>query len=490
MTTKGSHSGARRAKRWILAFVGTAVFHGAVLFILAWTLRPDPLVRVISVVPPYDQTVELFPAQAIAPVVFLSAGSHDPTPEAAALYRVEPSGERVLLSRAHRHPEKSSALQFDPVDTDGAYEIVVEESVVSAPFAFDGEPDSLPSGDGKPGGRFVSAFSVVHKSHEVMTASLYDPDKPMANEEPAQKSVESSAPQTVQPPTPPTPPRKSTKRPPKSSPETPKSPIVQENVSPVPALPTDNTAPAPLTPQSLRVSPLNLAPSLLAQSADTARQIFEERDTNTFVQAANLAKKRHDAAYNADGPVIGPGQEGNSLSHQKDVAEYLALMHKEIHPLWAHGFLLRLDTIYRRPGDRINNPDLEAVLEITLDSLGKVTDVRMVRSSGITEYDSEAIHVAWNSSPGLPIPGEMRSPNGKAYIHWTFWRDSRQCGVFGVKVFKYEGSRRDSLDFSLKAVQLQEKKLGLTPSSIPGRTSSRPTAPETPLPEKINPLED
>ena len=124
--------------------------------------------------------------------------------------------------------------------------------------------------------------------------------------------------------------------------------------------------------------------------------------------------------------------------------------------------------------------------------------MRMVKSSGITEYDNEAIHVAWNSSPKVPIPDEMRSNNGKGYIHWTFWRDARQCGVFGVKVFKYEGSKRDALDFSLKAVQVQEKKLGLTPSAMPhgiepdrtenkasGWAEQKPTDFET-----INPLED
>jgi TonB family protein len=143
----------------------------------------------------------------------------------------------------------------------------------------------------------------------------------------------------------------------------------------------------------------------------------------------------------------------------------------------------------------LNSSDLEAVLEITLDSLGNVSDVRMVRSSGITDYDNEAIHVAWNASPKMPPPAEMRSPNGKSYIHWTFWRDGRQCGVFGVKVFKYKGTQRDALNFSLKAVQLQEKKLGLKPSvvSIPGienlKTDPEPSS-SSPLPEKINPLED
>jgi TonB family protein len=173
--------------------------------------------------------------------------------------------------------------------------------------------------------------------------------------------------------------------------------------------------------------------------------------------------------------VIGVGHQGNSVSHSKEVEEYLALMHKEIHPLWAHGYLLRLDTIYRKPGSRLDNSNLEAVLEITLNSVGTVTDVRVVKSSGISDYDSAAIDVAWHSSPQIAPPHVMISKNGKSYVHWTFWRDGRQCGVFGVKVFKLDGTSRDALNFSLKAVNQQERKLGLTPSvmNIPG-TKNQP----------------
>ena len=180
--------------------------------------------------------------------------------------------------------------------------------------------------------------------------------------------------------------------------------------------------------------------------------------------------------------------------------EYLALMHKEIHPLWAHGYLLRLDTIYRKPGSRLDNSNLEAVLEITLNSVGTVTDVRVVKSSGISDYDSAAIDVAWHSSPQIAPPHVMISKNGKSYVHWTFWRDGRQCGVFGVKVFKLDGTSRDALNFSLKAVNQQERKLGLTPSvmNIPG-TKNQPNPQPDPsesqnaqesLPQRINPLED
>ncbi len=497
-------------KRWSAAWLAAIVLHALLVGIIAWRLLPDRDVHVSGMVPAPGETVSLLPAQAIEPAVFFTSKPDNLNPEAAFLYRVQADGTRELVSGARAHPKRDFGFQFDAVFEPGNYEIVVldgSRGVVSDPNYFDGEFEgAFPSGNGKPGGAFSAQFKIEYKAHEVMTASLYEPDKPMKNEEPAAKSVqqEPRKPEkpVQQPKTPPQEPKAPRKPRPQKPSDAPKTPAVAENLAPIESSPdVENTEPShiAISPENLRISPFNFAPELMNESAQIAAQNFAERDTNKFVAAADLAKKRYEAAYNADGPVIGPGQQGNSLSHQKDVAEYLALMHKEIHPLWAHGYLLRLDTIYRQPGSAINNPDLEAVLEITLDGLGAVSDVRMVRSSGITDYDNEAIHVAWNSSPGTPPPKEMQSPNGRSYIHWTFWRDQRQCGVFGVKVFRLTGSKRDALNFSLKAVQAQEKKLGLQPSVIqlPGDGNAKPSQspepsepPVIPPSERINPLED
>lgn len=494
-------------RRWTAAWTLAVLAHAALVGIIAWKLFPDELVQVSGMVPAPGETVELLPAQAIEPAVFFASKPETFNLQGAQLYRVMPDGRRELVSDAHLHPKRQFGLQFEAVSEPGTYEIVIldgSQDVIVGPRALDGEfVGTFPTGDGEAGGSFSARFELAHKKHEVMTATMYDPKKPLANEEPAAASVpampqkppqQKATPKPVKEVKPPKPVKVPSK--PKPSPkETPKLPV-KEATSPLPPAEavTETPSPVAVSPEHLRISPMNFAPSLLEAAAQTAAETFAERDTNKFVAAAAESKRRYEAAY-AQGPVIGPGQQGNSLSHQKDVAEYLALMHKEIHPLWAHGYLLRLDTIYRRPGSALNSSDLEAILEITLDSMGSVSDVRMVRSSGLTDYDNEAIHVAWNSSPKMPPPAEMRSPNGKSYIHWTFWRDGRQCGVFGVKVFKYKGSQRDALNFSLKAVQLQEKKLGLKPSvvGLPGieNLKSEPEPPPPPpLPEKINPLED
>ena len=497
-----------RPKRWVVAWGLAIVIHVLIFGAISWSLKSDLSVTVSAMVPSPDEVVELYPAQALVPTVYFDHKPEFLNGAAASLYRIDETG-RHFVSAGHVHESRPYALQFDAIVDDGTYEIVVETTIVEEPRYFDGEYlGRLPSGDGVAGGEYRAQFEIVHKQREIFTAEVYDPSKPQVNQEAAAsaqrpKPKPEPAPAKKSKPAP-APPKKSKPAPEKKAPpqpaETPQSAAITEAIAPTAPTSAASTGTI-LTPQNLAVGPMNLAPSLVQQSAQIARETFEARDVNAFVQAANVAKSRYEAAYNPAGPVIKQGEQGNSLSHQKDVAEYLALMHKEIHRLWAHDYLLRLNTVFRSPGNRLNDPDLEAVVEITINARGEVVDVRMVRSSGITEYDNEAIHVAWNASPKVPIPDEMRSNNGKGYVHWTFWRDGRQCGVFGVKVYKYEGSKRDALDFSLKAVQVQEKKLGLTPSTLLGGLKSRKSSsgsgetapsssPDAAVYETINPLDD
>ena len=465
-----------------MAWTVAILAHILLASVIAWRLLPDRDVRVSNMIPAPDMTVELMPAEALVPAVFFTAKPESLHGGAAMLYKIEDDGTRTLVSEGAPHEKRKYGLQFAPVADPGTYEIVVRdgaEGVVTTPLYFDGEFDGhFPSGNGDPGGVYRAQFKVAHKENEIMTASLFDEKKPLENAEAPTSPVANPQPPQepeVQPKPVPKPPENPVKKPEKKPPkppkppkETPKVPEVPESIAPMPTgeAVTDAPSPVALTPEMLQVSAFNLAPELYEESAKTADRVFAQQDTNQFVAAANQAKQRLDAAYNADGPVIKPGHEGNSLSHHKDVEEYLADMHNKIHELWAYGFLLRLDTVYREKASRMNNVNMTAVVEITMDSLGEVIDVRIVRSSGVMEYDAEAIHVAWNSSPGYAPPDRMRSKNGKSYIHWTFWRDQRQCGVFGVKVFTLQGTKQEALNYSLKAVNVHEKKLGMTPSLI------------------------
>ena len=56
----------------------------------------------------------------------------------------------------------------------------------------------------------------------------------------------------------------------------------------------------------------------------------------------------------------------------------------------------------------------------------------MVRASGLLEYDVAAVDVAYSAGPYPDPPREIRSANGKIYVHWHFYRDERQCATSGV----------------------------------------------------------
>ena len=487
-------------KHWAKAWGITLVVHIILFVVLAWFLRPDNLVRVVRVTPLPDEVVDLLPTQSLRPLVYFSKSGV--RLQSVHLCRVDENGTKISCVKAARHAENDQAVVFDAVHAPGRYELVIEEDAFDEPLSFDGEfLGALPSGDGEPGGEFKVFFEINEKPQELVTASVFDAKKPVMNEASASKAGKTEV-------TPPQKPVKTHEKPKPKKQKKQQPPAPAEIKAPVASAPEQtpseiSNAPSTikLNPQILQISPQSMSPTLLMEAAHVAEAVFQARDTNAIVEEAARAKKEINSAYNADGPTVGIGERGNAVSHEKDVAEYLALMHKEIHPRWAEGYLLRLDTVYRGADRRLSNPELEAVMEITLDSLGKVIDVRVVRSSGITDYDAEAIHVAWRCSPGTTPPQKMLSKDGKAYIHWTFWRDTRQCGVFGVKVYRLDRGRREDLEFSLKKVQQMEKKLGLQPSMIQGVSGSNhalshetepnpsPQSPD-PVKENINPLAD
>jgi hypothetical protein len=59
----------------------------------------------------------------------------------------------------------------------------------------------------------------------------------------------------------------------------------------------------------------------------------------------------------------------------------------------------------------------------------------MVKSSGLTVYDSAAIDVVYSAAPYPAPPPTILSGDGKVYLHWTFHRNEEACGTAGVDTF-------------------------------------------------------
>ena len=123
-------------------------------------------------------------------------------------------------------------------------------------------------------------------------------------------------------------------------------------------------------------------------------------------------------------------------SRKSAYAAWVAGVHRGIHRLWGMGYLRHLDLSHGM-GHELSDPSLKATIEFVVDGpTGAIEEVTIVSTSGAIAYDSEAIRVVYAVAPTQPAPQEVQSPDGKVYVHWTFWRDTRQCGTFGVSIYK------------------------------------------------------
>lgn len=129
---------------------------------------------------------------------------------------------------------------------------------------------------------------------------------------------------------------------------------------------------------------------------------------------------------------------GNQIAinaRRSEYAGYIAAIHRKIHRLWGIGYLRHLDTRFGG-GHPLSNPSLRSIIELVIDARsGQVEEANIVETSGVLEYDAEAIRVVLAVSAGGPAPSAIVSPDNKVYLHWKFHRDTRQCGTFGVSVY-------------------------------------------------------
>ncbi len=132
-------------------------------------------------------------------------------------------------------------------------------------------------------------------------------------------------------------------------------------------------------------------------------------------------------------PEVKPGNQTELNTRAAPFAAFIARMHRSIHKLWGFGFLEDLES--KPMGNPFNDPKLMTKLEIVLNGDGTIDKVTQVRSSGFTPFDAAAIDTVYTAGPYPEPPSEIRSANGKIYVHWQFHRDEHQCGTEGVDYF-------------------------------------------------------
>jgi TonB family protein len=170
-------------------------------------------------------------------------------------------------------------------------------------------------------------------------------------------------------------------------------------------------------------------------------------------------------------PEVKVGNQTALRSRKHPFARFIAQMHREIHDAWAWGFLEQLDSQPRN--HPLNKFDLWSRVEIVLDRDGKIEKVTTVRHSGNLAFDAAAREIVHSAGPFPDPPPEIRSGNGKIYIHWAFHRDERACGTFGAQPFILDnagqGDRPDP-GIEVKGGRSESESLGR-------RLQRKPTAP-------------
>ena len=103
-------------------------------------------------------------------------------------------------------------------------------------------------------------------------------------------------------------------------------------------------------------------------------------------------------------------------------ASYLNAMHQRIHVIFADEFLVALDQ--RPKNDPINNYEMHTELELIMNQTdGSVITMGVIKTSGVTAFDINALEAVNKASPFGKPPAEIVSPDGNVYVHWEFYRD-------------------------------------------------------------------
>ena len=132
-------------------------------------------------------------------------------------------------------------------------------------------------------------------------------------------------------------------------------------------------------------------------------------------------------------PDVKTGNQTALKTRAHPFALYVARMHRRIHELWGFGFLEDLDG---KPSDHpLNDFDLMATIEVSVNPDGSVHKMTIAKGSGELEFDVAALHTIEAAGPYGQTPEKIRSVDGRVYLRWGFYRNWRQCGTFNVEPY-------------------------------------------------------
>lgn len=149
-------------------------------------------------------------------------------------------------------------------------------------------------------------------------------------------------------------------------------------------------------------------------------------------------------------PEVQPGNQTALGTRADPFALYIARMHRKIHRLWGFGFLVDLDL--KPDAHPMNDMAMWSMIEVVVGPNGKVDKATIVKHSGYLPYDVAALDTIFRASPYPNTPRNIRSKDGKVYMHWRFHRNQRQCGTFGVDPYILTKPPRGPIDSDMAEV--------------------------------------
>jgi TonB family protein len=120
-----------------------------------------------------------------------------------------------------------------------------------------------------------------------------------------------------------------------------------------------------------------------------------------------------------------------ALPADKAEAQYLRGVHAHVHKRWADNFL-RLSAEKLPANNPLNQPGLNAEVDLVVTADGQLMSAKVARSSGFAGFDDAVIEVLRDAVPFPLPPPAIRSDDDKMHLHWVFARDQRRCAGLNV----------------------------------------------------------
>ncbi len=169
------------------------------------------------------------------------------------------------------------------------------------------------------------------------------------------------------------------------------------------------------------------------ESLDRDREAYlAERRSRQRGSSHEASWRQFRAAMENYVPGVRMGNQTALNAAASPFAEYIAAVHRRIHPQFAERFLAGLPTYSDNP---FSDRTLMTKLEIILERDGRVHRIGIVRNSGFLPFDYGAFAAVMRAQPFPEAPTSILSGDGRVYLRWGFYRNERQCGTFNAEPY-------------------------------------------------------